>query len=192
MASSNAMSYSQLVIRSFNDKWAESIFHCRRGKGLPVEIQQRARRKLRMLDAVTVIDDLKIPPSNHLEKLKGDRRFLNAIHCYCSICRRAHGTGFSTHVVCRPDQFKIVTGTLIDYESSPSAFRSFCPRCGTHILIQGQSGDGNLAIPAGTLDGLPDLTILAHIFVAEKVDWCQINDGLPQHQGWPPGFGATA
>jgi hypothetical protein len=87
---------------------------------------------------------------------------------------------------------KIVTGTLINYESSPSAFRSFCPRCGTHILIQRQSGDGNLAIPAGTLDGLPDLTILAHIFVAEKVDWYRINDRLPQHQGWPPGFGATA
>ncbi|MBT7533562.1 MAG: GFA family protein [Gammaproteobacteria bacterium] len=120
------------------------------------------------------------------------RRFLNAVHCYCSMCRRAHGTGFSTHVVCRPDQLKIVTGTLIDYESSPSAFRSFCPCCGSHILIQGQSGDGNLAIPAGTLDGLPDLTILAHIFVAEKVDWCQINDGLPQHQGWSPGYGATA
>ena len=79
MASYKAMSDSQIVIRSFNDKRAESIFHCRRGKGLPVEIQQRARRKLRMLDAVTVIDDLKIPPSNHLQKLKGHRRGQHSI-----------------------------------------------------------------------------------------------------------------
>ncbi len=79
MTSYKAMSYSQIVIRSCNDKRAESIFHCRRGKGLPVEIQQRARRKLRMLDAVTVIDDLKIPPSNHLQKLKGDRRGQHSI-----------------------------------------------------------------------------------------------------------------
>ena len=62
------------VIRSFNDKRTEAIFQGRRAKGLPTEIQQRARRKLRMLDAATLIDDLRIPPSNRLEKLKGDRR----------------------------------------------------------------------------------------------------------------------
>ena len=62
------------MIRSFNDKRTKSIFRGRRAKGLPTEIQQRARRKLRMLDAATVIDDLRIPPSNRLEKLKGDRR----------------------------------------------------------------------------------------------------------------------
>ena len=96
------------------------------------------------------------------------RRFLNAAHCYCSICRRAHGTGFSTHVVFRPDQLRFPTGTLIDYESSPSAVRSFYPRRSKRTLIPSQSGGRDFAIPAGTLDG------------------------LPQHQGWPPGFGAAA
>ena len=41
---------------------------------MPGDIQQRARRKLRMLDAATIIEDLLVPPSNRLEKLKGDRR----------------------------------------------------------------------------------------------------------------------
>lgn len=95
------------------------------------------------------------------------RRILNAAHCYCSICRRAHGTGFSTHVASRPDQLRFPTGTLIDYESSPSAVRSFFPHCSRRTLIPGQSGGRDFAIPAGTLDG------------------------LPQHQGWPPGFGAA-
>ena len=67
------------VIRSFNDKRTETIFQGRRAKGLPSEIQQRARRKLRMLNAATVIDDLRIPPSNRLEKLKGDRRGQHSI-----------------------------------------------------------------------------------------------------------------
>jgi len=67
------------VIRSFSDKRTESIFQGRRAKGLPTEIQQLARRKLRMLDAATVIDDLKIPPSNRLEKLKGNRRGQHSI-----------------------------------------------------------------------------------------------------------------
>jgi proteic killer suppression protein len=40
---------------------------------LPREIQQVARRKLRMLNNARVLDDLRIPPANRLEKLSGDR-----------------------------------------------------------------------------------------------------------------------
>lgn len=67
------------MIRSFRDKRTETIYQGRRARGLAVEIQQRARRKLRMIDAATVIDDLRIPPSNRLEKLKGDRRGQHSI-----------------------------------------------------------------------------------------------------------------
>ncbi|MDE0366721.1 MAG: type II toxin-antitoxin system RelE/ParE family toxin [Gammaproteobacteria bacterium] len=62
------------MIRSFKDKRAEAIFNGERAKRLATEIQQRARRKLRMLDAATVLDDLRVPPSNCLEKLRGDRQ----------------------------------------------------------------------------------------------------------------------
>ena len=62
------------MIRSFKDKRTETIYRGHHVRGLAVDIQQRARRKLRMIDAATVIDDLRIPPSNRLEKLKGDRR----------------------------------------------------------------------------------------------------------------------
>ena len=68
------MRYTNAVIRSFKDKRTEAIFRGRRAKELPTGIQQRARRKLRMLNAATLIDDLRIPPSNRLEKLKGNRR----------------------------------------------------------------------------------------------------------------------
>ena len=67
------------VIRSFKDKRTEAIFRGRRARGLPIETQQRARRKLRMIEAATIIDDLRIPPSNRLEKLKGDRRGQHSI-----------------------------------------------------------------------------------------------------------------
>jgi len=67
------------VIRSFRDKRTETIYQGRRARGLAVEIQQRARRKLRMIDAATVIDDLRIPPSNRLEKLKGGRHGQHSI-----------------------------------------------------------------------------------------------------------------
>ena len=67
------------MIRSFRDKRTETIYEGRRARGLAIDIQQRARRKLRMIDAATVIDDLRIPPSNRLEKLKGDRRGQHSI-----------------------------------------------------------------------------------------------------------------
>jgi proteic killer suppression protein len=61
------------MIRSFKGRNAESIFAGKRVRGLPVDIQQRARRKLRMLDAALDLQDLRTPPSNRLEKLKGER-----------------------------------------------------------------------------------------------------------------------
>lgn len=62
------------MIRSFRDKHTESVFRGKHARGLPENIQQRARRKLRMLDAATVIEDLSTPLSNRLEKLRGNRR----------------------------------------------------------------------------------------------------------------------
>ncbi|MCH2394106.1 MAG: type II toxin-antitoxin system RelE/ParE family toxin [Oceanibaculum sp.] len=40
---------------------------------LPTDIQRIARRKLRMLDAATALEELRVPPGNRLEALKGDR-----------------------------------------------------------------------------------------------------------------------
>lgn len=121
------------------------------------------------------------------------RRYLNAMHCYCGMCRRAHGTAFSTHFVVRPDQFAWTAGEdlRVVYASSADGRREFCPRCGSHVLVHGQSGDGNLAIPAGTLDGDPPLTLRGHMFVADCVGWYRIpDDGLPRFAAWPPGFGS--
>jgi hypothetical protein len=118
------------------------------------------------------------------------RKHLNAMHCYCGMCRRAHGGAFSTHVVARPDQIVWLQGreTLHAFESSPGAFREFCPKCGTHLVVHGQTGDDAWSIPAGTLDGDPPLTILGHIFTESRVGWIAISDDLPQHRQWPPGI----
>lgn len=45
-----------------------------RSRRLPADIQQTARRKLRMLNAAAGLDDLRIPPANRLEALKGERK----------------------------------------------------------------------------------------------------------------------
>jgi len=53
---------------------AAKIWNGERIKRMPIEIQQVGRRKLRMLNNSQNIGDLKIPPSNHLEKLSGKLR----------------------------------------------------------------------------------------------------------------------
>jgi proteic killer suppression protein len=61
------------MIRSFVSRETEKLFRRQFSKKLPHDIQRRARIKLEILDAVERVDDLRIPPSNRLEKLSGDR-----------------------------------------------------------------------------------------------------------------------
>jgi toxin HigB-1 len=60
------------MIQSFSSKETEKIWNGSRSTKLPYTIQEIARRKLRMLNNSADIKDLKVPPSNRLEKLKGE------------------------------------------------------------------------------------------------------------------------
>lgn len=61
------------MIQSFADTETERIWSGRRSRKLPSDIQPRALIKLNMIDAAETLDDLKLPPSNRLHDLKGDR-----------------------------------------------------------------------------------------------------------------------
>ncbi len=61
------------MIRNFRDKETEAVFIGQQPKDFPGQIFATAQRKLTMLNAATSHDDLKIPPENRLEALKGDR-----------------------------------------------------------------------------------------------------------------------
>lgn len=60
------------MIRSFGSKETEKIWKGIRIKKMPIEIQNAGRRKMRMLNNSHDISDLRIPPSNRLEKLTGN------------------------------------------------------------------------------------------------------------------------
>jgi proteic killer suppression protein len=61
------------VLRSFADKEAERIWRRERVRKLDQSTQRAALRKLLILDAAETLGDLRVPPGNGLEKLKGDR-----------------------------------------------------------------------------------------------------------------------
>ncbi len=67
------------MIRTFADKEAEKIWHGTQSRKLPANIQQVARRKLRMLNNAATLDDLRVPPANRLEALKGNRKGQHSI-----------------------------------------------------------------------------------------------------------------
>ena len=61
------------MIRSFGSPETERVFSLQRSRRLPGDIQQVAVRKLKMLNNARMLQDLRSPPSNRLEKLRGDR-----------------------------------------------------------------------------------------------------------------------
>lgn len=62
------------MIRTFADKEAQRIWSGTASRRLPAAIQTVARRKLRMLNNAANLSDLRVPPANRLEALKGDRK----------------------------------------------------------------------------------------------------------------------
>ena len=60
------------MIKSFGSKETEKIWEGIQSKKLPPDIQNVARRKLRMINSAQNVNDLRIPPANHLEKLSGN------------------------------------------------------------------------------------------------------------------------
>lgn len=61
------------MIKTFHGKETEKIWQGRRSTRLPHDIQHVARRKLRMLNNARTLVDLRVPPANRLETMKGNR-----------------------------------------------------------------------------------------------------------------------
>ena len=107
--------------------------------------------------------------------------------CHCSPCRKATGTAFGTGSVVPLDQFQIVAGreALKEYASSPGVYRVFCSGCGSPLFSKRDSMPGMVRLRIGTLDTpVPDKPA-AHIFVADKAEWFDICDDVPQHAERP-------
>jgi toxin HigB-1 len=68
------MRYNKYMIKSFSCKKTQKIWSGIKVTSLSIELQNHARRKLRMLNNARVIEDLKVPPGNRLEALTGDRK----------------------------------------------------------------------------------------------------------------------
>ena len=89
--------YSIDMIKSFADKETERVYNQVFSTKLPHDIQRIALRKLIMIDNAERVDDLRVPPGNHLEQLQGDRKgqYSIKINDQFRICFTADGNRFS-------------------------------------------------------------------------------------------------
>lgn len=83
------------MIKTFADKRTAAVFAGEQVRKLPPEIQQAARRKLKLIDAATSLGALKVPPGNRLEAMKHDRKGQHSIRINAQwrICFRWEGDG---------------------------------------------------------------------------------------------------
>ncbi len=69
-----------VMIKTFRDKETEALYRFRQvSRKLPDDIQERARKKLRIINAALTLDDLRIPPGNQLAALKKERKGQHSI-----------------------------------------------------------------------------------------------------------------
>lgn len=104
------------------------------------------------------------------------------IACHCVQCRKT--SGHHVAATSAPRAAVEIDGEVCWYASSPEARRGFCPTCGSNLFWDGPGS--HLSIFAGTMDAPTGLTLTGHIFCADKGDYYDIADGLPQADGDDP------
>ncbi len=113
-------------------------------------------------------------------------------YCHASRCRKASGAAFSPEMLVYTDQLRWVRGEelISRYEapilSEPPAYQvAFCRTCGAPLPAR--LGDTPFSIlRAGILDDDPGTRPFRHAFVAQKADWFETSDELPEFDGRPP------
>ena len=103
------------------------------------------------------------------------------VYCHCSQCRKQTGHYYAATNVADGDLSVEGAEDLTWYAASPEAKRGFCRVCGSALFWK-RNGSDVTSVMAGAFDGPSGLTGRAHIFVADKGDYYEIDDGLPRYQ----------
>jgi hypothetical protein len=114
-------------------------------------------------------------------EIRGELR--GVIACHCAQCRRTSGHYAAMTSAPSANIAMTAADSLRWYQSSSTAERGFCGRCGGNLFWK-QAGRDAISITAGTLDVPTQLKIDEHIFVADKSDYYTIDDNALQKQQW--------
>jgi len=110
------------------------------------------------------------------------------LHCHCSRCRKATGTGHASNLFLQPGTLKWLQGEdQVRSYKVPEAKRftnSFCAACGSRLPRQAPGTDAVL-IPAGSLDVDAPILPQGRIFTGSAARWACTGDELPAYPEYP-------
>jgi hypothetical protein len=102
--------------------------------------------------------------------------------CHCRSCRKQSGHVFASTDVPRAALTVQGADQVAWFQASERVRRGFCSICGSSLFWDSLARDW-IAVAMGAFDGPTGTRLGKHIFVADKGDYYDIADGLPQHEG---------
>ena len=109
---------------------------------------------------------------------------INVRVCHCRNCQKAMGSPFFARALFNQSALTI-EGSTASYPSSERIDRVFCKTCGTRLLAWRRNGTA-AGVALATFDDRNAFVPTEHIWVAEKIAWVRLDDGLPQYPGMMP------
>ncbi len=106
--------------------------------------------------------------------------------CHCADCRKSAGAPAVAWAAFAEGEFTLVQGEVTEFNSSGSAVRSFCPRCGTGITYRNADMlPGIVDIQSATLDDPSAFPLQCHIQTADRIEWMASAHLLPEFARFP-------
>jgi hypothetical protein len=110
-------------------------------------------------------------------------------YCHCSRCRKVTGSAYASNLFVAPADFKWLSGEdgVGRYDPADSKYFAtcFCKNCGSSLPWLSKSGRV-VIIPAGTLDGDPEIKPSQNIYCGSGADWYVHASTLPENEEMPP------
>jgi len=103
-------------------------------------------------------------------------------HCHCELCRKSSGAPLVSWASFRSRDFSFTQGKPARFDSSPIAFRQFCPDCGTQLTFQFLRSPDSIDVTLGSLDHPQTITPADHIWTKRQIPWIKLADGLPRFE----------
>ncbi|WP_171098318.1 GFA family protein [Ruegeria sp. HKCCD7255] len=104
---------------------------------------------------------------------------MSCVTCHCDSCRRQCAAPMTTYFAVRDGKWRWTGEAPKLFRSSPGVERSFCPTCGTPISFRSTAMSDVLHLYVATLLDPEALRPTLHVAFEEKLNWLELNDGLP-------------
>jgi hypothetical protein len=117
-------------------------------------------------------------------RFKAEGEPINVRVCHCRKCQKAMGSPFFARALFDQNAL-LIEGSTASYPSSERTDRVFCKACGTRLFAWRRDGTA-AGVALATFDDRNAFVPTEHIWVAEKMNWVKLDEGLPQYPGSIP------